>query len=140
MKASMPSRHQPPHAAQKPLIWFALSGVRMTGVAALTAMGESSPCWWLKGGELYRFEGRRSKVEGRSTFVQEKGADGKPSAPLPTYFDLRPSNFELLEGQPESELRRPHLRACVLQELGRHALCGANAPVRTVEHIEDLRD
>src|SRR5512138_2090889 len=42
MKASIPSRHQPPQAAQKPLIWFAFSLVlvigRGTAVAGVAAM------------------------------------------------------------------------------------------------------
>src|SRR4029450_3028447 len=45
-----------------------------------------------------------------------------------------------LEGQPEAELRRPHLRSRVLQELARRAFPPADAPVRTVEHVEHFRD
>src|SRR4029450_9950622 len=44
-----------------------------------------------------------------------------------------------LEGQPEAELRRPHLRSRVLQELARRAFLRADAPGRTVEHVEKFR-
>src|SRR5206468_996840 len=45
-----------------------------------------------------------------------------------------------LEGQPETELRRPHLRGRVLQELRGRALLRTDAPVRTVEHVEHVRE
>src|SRR3954463_14130283 len=39
MNASIPSRVQPPHAAQNPLIWFALSFVSVLGaLSAIDAM------------------------------------------------------------------------------------------------------
>src|SRR4029078_11757248 len=38
MKASIPSRHHPPHAAQKPLIWFELSLVRVARRGAAVAV------------------------------------------------------------------------------------------------------
>src|SRR5689334_6990028 len=63
MKASIPSRHHPPHAAQKPLIWLEFSFVRVArrgaavavavaGVAAIQVLccegGETEASYWGK--------------------------------------------------------------------------------------------